>query len=153
MTSMPLAEVLYNLDQWDGYAAARARLLDDLAAAGTRNPVVITGDIHAAGVAGLVGENPDGTPSDVVRGTELVGTAISSRFDPDLADIAEQLIETLPHVHWADTRHRGYTRCDVDGQRLVAHYQQVESVLEPTSRVTTGRTWVVEDGVPGPQEA
>ena len=82
MTSMPLAGALYNLDQWDGYPAARARLLDQLAAGGVENPVVLTGDIHAAGVADLVGENPDGTPVDRGRGTELVGGSISSTFDP-----------------------------------------------------------------------
>jgi alkaline phosphatase D len=152
-TAMPLAGALYNLDQWDGYAAARARLLDLLTAAGTDNPVVITGDIHAAGVADLVGENPDATPSAEVRGTELVGTSISSGFDPSLAAIAEQLISALPHVRWADTRHRGYVRCDVDRQRLLARYQQVETVLQPEAPVTTGRSWVVEAGVLGPQEA
>jgi alkaline phosphatase D len=153
MTSMPLAGVIYNLDQWDGYAADRARLLDQLAAAGTDNPVVITGDIHAAGVADLVGENPDATPSSEVRGTELVGTSISSGFDPSLAGVAEQLISALPHVRWADTRHRGYVRCDVDRERLLARYQQVETVLQPDAPVATGRTWAVEAGVLGPQEA
>jgi alkaline phosphatase D len=153
MTSMPLAGTIYNLDQWDGYAAARARVLDQLAAAGTDNPIVITGDIHAAGVGDLVGENADATPSTDVRGTELVGTSISSGFDPTLAEVAEQLISALPHVRWADTRHRGYVRCDADRHRLLASYQQVPTVLEPDAPVTTGRAWVVEAGVLGPQEA
>jgi alkaline phosphatase D len=153
MTSMPFAGTLYNLDQWDGYAAARARVIDQLAAAGTDNPIVITGDIHAAGVGDLVGENPDGTPSTEVRGTELVGTSISSGFDPAFADIAEQLISALPHVRWADTHHRGYVRCDVDRDELHARYQQVQTVLQPDAPVTTGRAWVVEAGVLGPREA
>jgi alkaline phosphatase D len=153
MTSMPLAGTIYNLDQWDGFAAARARVLDLLAAAHTDNPIVITGDIHAAGVGDLVGENADATPSTDVRGTELVGTSISSGFDPTLAEVAEQLISALPHVRWADTRHRGYVRCDADRDRLLASYQQVPTVLEPDAPVTTGRAWVVEAGVLGPQEA
>ena len=152
-TAMPLAGTVYNLDQWDGYAAARSRLFDQLADGPTTNPVVITGDIHAAGVADLVDEDPDGTPSTEVRGTELVGTSISSGFNPDLADVAKQLISALPHVRWADTRHRGYVRCDVDRHQLVARYQQVESVLQPDAPVTTGRTWAIEAGVLGAQEA
>ncbi len=151
-TAMPLAGTIYNLDQWDGYAAARTRLFDQFTAARTPNPIVITGDIHAAGVADLVDENPDRSPSDVVRGTEFVGTSISSSFDPALADVAEQLISALPHVRWADVRQRGYTRCDVDRHRLVARYQQAESVLQPTSPVATGTTWTVEAGVFGAQE-
>jgi alkaline phosphatase D len=153
MTAMPLGGAVYNLDQWDGYAAARTRLLDQLGAARVANPVVITGDIHAAGVADLVGEHPDGTPSTEVRGSELVGTSISSNFPADLAAIAEQLISALPHVRWADTRHRGYVRCDVDRNQLVARYQQVADVLQPDSPVATARTWVIEAGVLGPQEA
>jgi alkaline phosphatase D len=87
-----------------------------------------------------------------VRGTELVGTSISSSFEPTLADVAEQLIAALPHVRWADTRHRGYTRCDVDRHQLVARFQQVASVLQPESPVSTGTTWTVEAGVLGAQE-
>jgi alkaline phosphatase D len=153
MTAMPLGGPIFNLDQWDGYADARARFFDQLNAAGTDNPVVITGDIHAAGVGDLVGEDSDGTPSTQVRGTELVGTSISSGFPADLVDVAEQLIGALPHVRWVDARHRGYVRCDVDRNRLVASYQQAQTVLQPDAPVTTGRAWVVEAGVLGPQEA
>jgi alkaline phosphatase D len=153
MTAMPLGGPIFNVDQWDGYAAARARLFDQLTAARTDNPVVITGDIHAAGVGDLVGENSDGTPSARVRGTELVGTSISSGFPAELVDVAEQLIGGLPHVRWVDARHRGYVRCEVDRHRLRASYQQVPTVVEPDAPVTTGRAWVVEAGVLGAQEA
>jgi alkaline phosphatase D len=153
MTAMPFGGPIFNLDQWDGYAAARARFFDQLTAAGTDNPVVITGDIHAAGVGDLVGENSDGTPSTQAHGTELVGTSISSGFPSDLVDVAERLIGALPHVRWVDARHRGYVRCDVDRDRLLASYQQTQTVLQPDSPVTTGRSWVVEAGVLGPQEA
>jgi phosphodiesterase/alkaline phosphatase D-like protein len=63
------------------------------------------------------------------------------------------LISALPHVRWADARHRGYVRCDVDRERLLARYQQAETVLQPDAPVATGRTWAVEAGVLGPQEA
>jgi alkaline phosphatase D len=36
-----------NLDQWDGYAAARQRLLGLLATGRVANPVVLAGDIHS----------------------------------------------------------------------------------------------------------
>jgi alkaline phosphatase D len=153
MTAMPFGGPIFNMDQWDGYADARARFFDQLTAAGTDNPVVITGDIHAAGVGDLVGENPDGTPSTEVHGTELVGTSISSGFPSELVAVAEQLIGALPHVRWVDARHRGYVRCDVDRKRLLASYQQAQSVLQPDAPVTTARTWVVEAGILGPQEA
>src|SRR5690606_33327748 len=123
MSSMPFAESLYNPDQWDGYAAARTRLFDSMAAAGVENAVVLTGDIHAAGAADLVDENPDGTPSTEVRGTELVGGSISSTFPAELADIAEQLILQLPHVRFADTHQRGYMVAEATATELVTRYR------------------------------
>jgi alkaline phosphatase D len=153
MTSMPFAGSLYNPDQWDGYAAARTRVLDRMAAGGVENAVVLTGDIHAAGVADLVDENPDGTPSTEARGTELVGGSISSTFPADLADVAEQLILQLPHVRFADTHRRGYMVCDATETELVTRYQVVESALVPESPVTTAATWTTLAGTPGVQPA
>jgi len=149
MTSMPFAGSLYNPDQWDGYADARSRVLDHIAAAQVANAVVISGDIHAAGVADLVGENPDGTPSTEVRGTELVGGSISSTFDAALADVAEQLILQLPHVRFADTHQRGYMIADVTQDEMVTRYQVAESTLVPESPVTTAATFTTVAGTPG----
>jgi alkaline phosphatase D len=151
MTSMPFAGSLYNPDQWDGYTGARTRLLDLLTAGGVENAVVLTGDIHAAGVADLVDENPDGTSSAVARGTELVGGSISSTFPADLADIAEQLIRQLPHVAFADTHQRGYMVCDATMDDLVTRYQVVESTAVPISPVTTAATFTTLAGTPGVQ--
>jgi alkaline phosphatase D len=149
MTSMPFAGSLYNPDQWDGYTGARTRVLELMAAAEVENAVVLTGDIHAAGVADLVDENPDGTPSTVARGTELVGGSISSTFPAELADIAESLILQLPHVRFADTHRRGYMVCDASESELVTRYQVAESTLVPTSPVTTAGTWTTIAGTPG----
>jgi alkaline phosphatase D len=145
MTSMPLGGALYNPDQWDGYAAARTRLLDDVRAAGTENAVVITGDIHASGVGTVVDEGPN--PEAV--GTELVGTSISSSFDPALAEVAEQLMMALPHVEWVNARQRGYVRCDVSAGELVAQYRLVDTALQPTSPISTVTSWTITSGQPG----
>ena len=151
MTSMPFAGSLYNPDQWDGYPAARTRVLDLMAAGGVDNAVVLTGDIHAAGIGDLVDENPDGTPSTVARGTELVGGSISSTFPAELADIAEQVIGQLPHVRFADTHRRGYMVCDVTQTEVVTRYQVAQSTLVPDSPVTTAGTWTTLAGTPGVQ--
>ncbi len=154
MTAMPLAGgAFYNRDQWDGYAAARTRLFEQMRAGGVENAVVLTGDIHAAGVGDLVDENPDGTPSTVAVGTELVGSSISSNFDPALADIAQQLIAALPHVRFADTRHRGYMVCDVTPTELVTRLQVVDSVATPDQPVYTLGSWTTLAGTPGVQAA
>jgi alkaline phosphatase D len=147
MTSMPVAGLL-SFDQWDGYPAARTRLFDSLAAAGTVNPVVITGDIHASGVGDVVDEAP-GSPA---AATEFVGTSISSGFFTDAVAVAEQLIGALPYVRWVNARKRGYVRCDVTPETLVAQYRLVDTVATPTSPISTERTFTVEAGTIGAHE-
>ncbi len=151
MTSMPLAGVLYNRDQWDGYPAARQRLFDQIRAAQADNVLVITGDIHAAGVGNLVGENPDGTSATEVFGSELVASSISSSFGDALADIAQQLIAALPHVKFADTHRRGYMFTDVTDTEAVTTFRVVDSTATPDNPVHTAGTWTTLAGTPGIQ--
>ena len=148
MTAMPLAETFFNYDQWDGYSAARERLFAQLRAA-QANAVVVTGDIHAAGVADLIGDDLSGAPV----GTELVGSSISSRFDPATADIAELLIAGLEHVDYVNVRQRGYLRCDANPATLTAAFRLVDTVATPTSSITTASTWAIRAGTPGAQLA
>jgi alkaline phosphatase D len=151
MTSMQLAGSVYNRDQWDGYAAARSRLLGQMRAGGVENAVVLTGDVHAGGVGDLVDENPDGTPATEAFGTELVGGSISSRFDPSLADVAEQLIGALPHVRFVDVRRRGYMVSEATETELVTRFRVVDSVAVPDAPVYTAGTWTTLAGIPGVQ--
>jgi alkaline phosphatase D len=134
---------IYNLDQWDGYPAARERVLDVLAE--TTNPVVITGDIHASAVADL-------RRGEEVIGAELVGTSISSTFPEEFIDIFEAAAQTAG-AKMADARHRGYVRCRVTPESLVADYRVVESTAQPASPVSTASSWIVEAGTPGVRQA
>ena len=43
----------FNMDQWDGYVAARNRLIGFFDRAKVRNPITLTGDIHSAWVHDL----------------------------------------------------------------------------------------------------
>src|SRR5690606_14158197 len=45
---------IFNVDAWDGYPAARRRLLEILRRSGARNPVILSGDIHSAWGANLL---------------------------------------------------------------------------------------------------
>lgn len=129
-----------NVDAWDGYPAARSRLLGALAPA--RNAVVLTGDVHVQ----LVGDVTDDV-GDVVA-SELVAPSISSRPVDTFADAAELLPLVADHVlHAADRR--GWLRCHVDGDRWVATYREVVDVTDPASAVVDGPTFVIADGTPG----
>jgi alkaline phosphatase D len=140
-TSMPVLGN-FNMDQWDGYPASQQRLHDVLGEPGVLNPVVITGDIHASGIGELLADYAD--ESSAVIGTELVGTSISSTFDPALIDVAEAVIGGLPWVKYVDARHRGYVVVDLDDTHMRATYRIVESALDESSPVSTGTVYEVE---------
>jgi len=141
VANVPFAAGLVNLDQWDGYPAARERLLDQLA--DVRNPVVLTGDIHLSAV-GTVDRSP-GEP----LATELVGTSISSGFP--LAAVIESLVGELPNLEYINAHQRGYVVCELTADELRAEYRLVSTTAEPRADIETGSTWVVTDGDPTPR--
>ena len=142
------SEVL-NLDQWDGYGAARRRLAGQLA--GVSNPLIITGDIHASGV-GVVTRDPDDGASDALA-AELVGTSISSDFPAGYVDIVEHAGEVAPAIRYVNARRRGYVVCEVTEDEVRADFRYVSTVTEASADIETGATWIVRDGDPEPTRA
>jgi alkaline phosphatase D len=138
-----------NLDQWDGYPAARRRLVDQLRA--VDNPVVITGDIHASGV-GVVTADPDDPATPAVV-PELVGTSISSTFPSGLVDVFESAAAAMPSVRYVDARRRGYVVCEVTADNLTADFRYMASTATPEAEVVTGARWVIAAGDPEPRPA
>ena len=139
----------FNLDQWDGYPAARRRLVDRLRE--VDNPVVITGDIHASGV-GVVTDDPD-DPSSSPLVPELVGTSISSTFPAGLVDIVRDSAAGSPTVRYVEPALRGYVVCEVTPDALEASFRYVSSTAVRTAGVTTGARWVISAGDPEPRPA
>ena len=134
------ATTVFNLDQWDGYPAARDRVLDILA--GTPNAVIVTGDIHASAVA-------DVRRGDEIVAVELVGTSISSTFPEEFIDLFEAAAQTAG-AKMADARHRGYVCVHGDRRRRSPPSTGSSSRrLAPTSPVSTASTWVIDAGTPG----
>ena len=132
-------------DGWDGYPAARERLLRSIAARKTANPVVLGGDVHFAAACDLR-VNFDDERSPVVA-SEFVSTSISS-YGPSRAR-NEALLAKNPHIRFANSQRRGYTRHDIGVQRWEATFRGVVEPTDPQSRVYTVAQYVVEDGRPG----
>jgi alkaline phosphatase D len=138
----------YNLDTWDGYRQARARLLAGIAASGARNPVVLTGDVHHHYAADLHVSATDAT-SPVVAG-ELVATSVTSGGDGD-----DEPDETLAQNPWLrhHANRRGYVRCTVTREELRADFRVLPTVRTRGAPASTGATFVLHDGVRGLQPA
>jgi alkaline phosphatase D len=141
MLSLELGEAVLNYDQWDGYPAARARLTADLAARQVPNVIVLTGDLHIAGV-GVVRDGEPGVGPIVA--TEFVATSISSNgnIDPALAPAVTGFLDVVD----AELEHRGYILHTVTADEWQAEYRIVDDVKQPESPVSTFRTYLVRSG-------
>jgi alkaline phosphatase D len=146
MSAVPLTGDIVNLDGWDGYPAARRRLVDQLRQ--VRNPVIVTGDIHLSAV-GTLTDDPD-DPATAPVAAELVGTSISSTFP--LPDLVEELPQTLANVYYAEARRRGYVVCTVTPDDLRAEFRYVSTVESAEADIETGATWRIREGDPTPLE-
>jgi alkaline phosphatase D len=124
---------IVNEDQWDGYAPARDRLVA-AAAPVARKLVVLTGDIHLAGVGRLPGS----------IGTEFVSTSISSlgRVPANLAPF----VTAITTIVDAELFHRGYTRHTITPATWSAEYRTVDDATKPDSPVSTWRTFTLAAG-------
>jgi alkaline phosphatase D len=136
-------------DGWDGYPAARNRLLDFISSRNVSNPVVIGGDVHSFRVNELKRDSDDAN-SPVVA-AEFVGTSITSQAGAQ--ERLNQLLPDNPHVLLADSRFRGYTRVDVTAKQLKVDLRAMETVQQREAPCSTLASFVVEDGKPGPVRA
>ncbi len=144
-------EVGYSMDQWPGYEVNRQRVLKYFASGRVKNPVVITGDIHTNYVNDLQVDSSN--TADPVVATEFVGTSISSSGDgSEVRKDTSGVLAENPFVKFYNGE-RGYVTCDVTPDRWTSHYRTVPYVSKPGAPIVTRRTFVVENGRAGAQQA
>jgi alkaline phosphatase D len=134
-------------DAWDGYPAARRRLVDALHERRIPNAVVIGGDVHAFNVSNLLLDFDN--PGSPVVASEIVGTSITSQGWPP--EWYEQRLPDNPHFKFADSGHRGYVRVEVTPEAMRADLRAMETVRTRDAACRTLASFVVRDGRPGPQ--
>ena len=134
----------FMVDRWDGYPAARQRLLDGLVRHRTANPVVIGGDLHSFWTTNLT---PNGTADGPVVATEFVGSSITS--DGPRQELVERALANFPHLKYGRGDKRGYVAMELTTKALSAHFEAVDDVRDPKSGVRRLKDFVVESGKPG----
>jgi alkaline phosphatase D len=145
----PGPEQTFWTDGWDGYPAARARLLTFLADQRPTNPLILGGDVHSHWVCDLKPDFDD--PHSPVVATEFCGTSITSQGPPQ--ERTDALRAENPHVKYANSAKRGYVRLDITPERCEAHLCGLDSEKTRASRLTTLASFVVEHGRPGASPA
>ncbi|MGI4853666.1 MAG: alkaline phosphatase D family protein, partial [Janthinobacterium lividum] len=140
-------ETVFNMDQWDGYPAARKRLTDFLAERKPSNPVVVTGDTHQTWVGNLKADFDD--PHSAVVGTELVGTSITSGGDGVAkTQFSDEELANNPHIVYNNDL-RGYFLCEIDAREMRSELRTVNHVTTSDGVVTTSARFRTEAGRPG----
>jgi alkaline phosphatase D len=118
-----------NADQWDGYPHARRRLLELLASTGTRDAVVLSGDIHTSWAAeGLRARRGDPGAVEVVT-----PSATAENYDEMLSPpmrvtspLAVRLVRWWNKwLRFGDVRGHGYVVLDVSAERVQADWWHV----------------------------
>lgn len=142
MSDATLNGAVLNFDQWDGYPAARRRLLGGIEAAKKTNVVVLTGDIHFAGV----GTVTTGAERRSVA-TEFVGTSISSVRS--LPAGAEAALSAIPDLKYLNAKYRGWSLCEVTPTSWTTTFRIVDDVLRPNATLSSDATFRVTPDKPG----
>ena len=149
VTEEPRPSRLFWTDGWNGYQAARARLLRQVHDTRVSNPVVLSGDIHSFVAADLHLEPADPTTPCVA--SELVTTSITSQ--PPTETMLRKYAEYNPNVLLATGISRGYVRLDVSPQALRADLVAMETVRQRDSAARVLASFAIESGRPGLKRA
>ncbi|MBC7769559.1 MAG: alkaline phosphatase D family protein [Phycisphaerales bacterium] len=113
-------------DSWDGYPAARARVLSTVRAAGG-NTLVLTGDTHTA----WANEIDDGQGRVAVEfgATSITSPSEAEYFASAGVDFNAAVRARNAHVKYNDGLHRGYIVLTLTKQQATAEFFSVSTVL------------------------
>jgi len=138
----------YNLDAWDGYAAARETVLAT-AAALDRNLVVLAGDTHNAWANDLLDAN--GRRVGVEFATPSVSSPGFETVFPDEspAVLAGALVQLIGPLQYADTARRGYMVVTATATECTCDWIYVSTVTSRDFTSAIGRTLRVRTGAAG----
>lgn len=145
---------IFNPDQWDGYAAARGRVLGKLSDDGIDNVIVLTGDIHSSWGNDLTSSPFDPATYDPASGAgslavEFVTPAVTSPGIDDAAQAAQlggAIRATHPHVKYVDLFHRGYALLDITRDQVQCEWYHVATITERSAEESLANSLLVAAG-------
>jgi alkaline phosphatase D len=139
-------------DSWEGYRAARNRVFDAAASAGSSHLVVFTGDLHSSWAYDLAREPFEGAQYNAQTGrgaigTEIVAPAVTSP-SAITAERAIALRKARPHLKFLESESRGYVVIDITHERLQADWWLVPTILQRSPDETCAKSLVSEAAQP-----
>ena len=123
----------FTLDSWDGYPAARDRLLRSALDADA-NLLILSGDSHNAWAFDLSLEG-------AAAGAEFAGQSVTSRgyesYLPwvDPAEMARAMVAFNPGLKWAETARRGYMTVALTPERADAQWLFLDTIRQRSTAI------------------
>lgn len=139
----------YWADGWDGYPAARQRLIDAVAASPVRDTLVLGGDVHSFWAADL--KRDFAQPGTAAVATEFVGGSITSQGPAEAR--VKAFLARNPHLRYGRTGVNGYGLVTLEPKAASVAFRTVRTVKEKASPIATAARFVVQAGRPGAEHA
>jgi alkaline phosphatase D len=133
-------------DAWDGYPAARARVYESMRA-NASNPLVVSGDSHAAWANEL--DDPRGRIAVEFGGTSITSPSEAQYFQRSGVDYEGGIRARNPHIKWTDQLHHGFILLTLRHDKAKAEYVMVSTIQSKQYDVHVAATFTV-DPTPGP---
>ncbi|MFA9200266.1 MAG: alkaline phosphatase [Cypionkella sp.] len=133
-----------NMDAWDGYPAARARLLRSARQADA-NLVTLTGDTHNAWAFELAHDGE-------AAGVEFAGQSVTSPgFEGTLGKVAPDALAAMlrrqnPQLRWAETSRRGYMAVELSPQAASCEWRFSAPVRERSATLAGTHRMIAAHG-------
>lgn len=121
-----------NLDMWDGYPAARTRLLSASQDA-QANLIVLSGDSHNAWAFELPNRGRPAGAEFAVHSVTSPGNESSIPANP--TEVARAYVRRNEQLKWAETSRRGYLTVELTPQRATGEWVFMDTVREPSPAV------------------
>lgn len=131
------------MDRWDGYPAARSRLLQ-AAQAVEANLVMLSGDSHNAWAYELSdGNKPAGVE---FAGHSVTSYGLDRNMGADPNVVASGMVAANPEMKWANTHQRGYMMIDIKPQKVTGEWLFMQTVKQRTTAIANTHRMSVERG-------
>jgi len=131
------------MDRWDGYPAARSRLLKSAQAADA-DLVMLSGDSHNAWAYALT---EDGRPAGVeFAGHSVTSNGMEGDMGADPRTVAQGFMAANPELKWADTSQRGYMMVEITPQRVTGEWLFMRTIKTPTTELAGTHRMRVDRG-------
>lgn len=147
---------IWNQFGWDGYPAARRRILNRIREDSVGGVLILSGDFHSSWASDVALDPWDSASYDPVTrdgtlATELVTPgATSPLLTPSESDgLARDVLSNNPHTRWAEYSQRGYVVIDVTAESTRATWMHIADVTRNVTSERVAAVAVVARSTPG----